>query len=161
MDPMREMYEFLAFGEALGNGLSPDALIEDHLAKGKAHLENSMEQLISQLQELIKADEQRKEELLKKTRELAPTQSQAYCSLLTQRVKDLKDTVRKQEAGFDSAEMTARQLAAQNNDVAASVSYLRSRIKQQQDKHSRLLGEVYAAGNGLCQFIANPNNQRH
>jgi hypothetical protein len=161
MDPMREMYEFLAFGEALKNGLSPDALIEEHVNKGKAHLESSLSQIISQLEELNIADEQKRDELLKEARELAPTEARAYSSLLTQRVKDLKETVRKQETEFNSAEKISRELSTQNTEVAASVNRLKGMIRQQQDKHSRLLGEVYAAGNGLCQYVANPNYKRN
>lgn len=156
---MREMYEFLAFNDALNNGLSTDALIEDHAQKGKVQLENSLNRIVSELQELVLADEEKREELLKEARELAPTEAQTYSAQLAQRVKDLKEIVNKQEAEFESAEAIAKQLKMQNTETAASVDRLKGMIKQQQDKNSRLLNEVYAAGAGLCQYTANPNQR--
>lgn len=153
--PMQDMYEFFAFSEALDNGFTPDALVEEHAAKGEAHLQETMQQLFSQLQGMLEANGQHCEQLLEEASHLAPAEAKAFSSLLSERVKEMQITVDKQEREFTAAEKTASGLKEQNVELTAAIVKLRALINRRKEEQSRLQGQVYAAGTGFCQYISN------
>lgn len=159
-DPMNEMYEFFAFGEALDDGLSADALVEQRAAQGRANLANRVHELITQLTELIDVNEREREQLVTEARGLTPREAQEYCDQLTQRVDELKQTVTKQQRDFDKAEKEIREQKEQNATLVASIVYLRNSLQRNKDNQARFQGQLYAAGAGLCQTIANPSHSQ-
>lgn len=159
-DPMNEMYEFFAFGEALDDGLSADALVEQQAAQGRAHLNTRVHELITQLTELIDVNEREREQLVTEARGLTPRAAQDYCGQLSQRVNELKQTVAKQQRDFDRAEKDICGQKEQNSTLVASIVYLRNSLQRNKDSQARFQGQLYAAGTGLCQTIANPNHSQ-
>ncbi len=159
-DPMNEMYDFFAFGEALDNGLSVDALVKQQEAQGRAHLATRVHELITQLNELIDVDEREREQLVTEARGLTSRASQDYCDQLSQRVNELRQTVTKQQKEFDRAEKEICGQKEQNATFVASVVYLKNSLKRNKDSQAFFQGQLYAAGAGLCQTIANPNHSQ-
>lgn len=159
MDPnpaINEMYAFLAFDEALGDGLNVGSLIEQQAAQGRAHLESRIEQLTLHLDELIDVNEQDREQLIEDARGLGPNDARVYCNLLTERVHDLKQSEAKQKQAFDTVEKVTREQCAQNAQIIDSIAKMRSLSQKQRNNQSHLQRELYAAGNSLCQYIARP-----
>jgi hypothetical protein len=156
-DPMNEMYDFFAFDEALENGLNVDALIEEQAAQGRPHIEARMNQLMAQLIELIDVNEREREELVGEARGLAPREAKVYCSQLSQRVNELTQTISKQQKEFDLAEKETRSLTEQNAILVPSIVQIREKIKRDKESHAHFQGQLYAAGNALCQYVGNPN----
>jgi hypothetical protein len=156
-DQMNEMYEFFAFDEALENDLSVDALIKEQAEQSRTHIENRVNQLVSELNEQIEVDEREREELLNEAEGLAPREAQVYCEQLKQSLLNLKINVRKQEREFETAEKTTGELNQQNAILVASIEKMKALIQRGQKNQSHVQGQLYAAGTGLCQSIANSN----
>lgn len=160
-DPMNEMYEFFAFSDALEDGLDPKVLIQEQAAQGRVQRENRVNQLITHLNELIEVNEREREQLVGEARGLAPREAQVYSSQLSQRVNELKATVSRQEKEIALAEKEIREQNVQNAGLVADIVKLRAKIQRQQENQSRSnIGQLYAAGSGLCQYIANPQQVR-
>jgi hypothetical protein len=153
-DMMSEMYDFLAFDQALEDGLDVDSLIQEQAAQGRAQLEIRMHHLISQLHEFIQANEQERESLMREARNLAPREAQVYCNQLTERIHELKQTEAKQKQAYGSVEKEAREQCAQNALLVGSLATMRSLNQQNQKHHSHLQRELYKAGDILCQHIS-------
>lgn len=156
-DPMNEMYEFFAFGDALDDGFSPDDLIEQQAAEGRAHVAVRANEFVQQLINLINVNEGEREELVVEARGLAPRAAQEYCGQLSQRVDELKQTVTQQERAFANAEKDVREQNVQNGRLVASISQLKNGIQRNKDNNFRFQGQVYAGGRELCQKTGDPN----
>lgn len=154
---MNEMYEFFAFGEALDDGFSPEDFVEQQAAEGRAHLADRANELVTQLMDLINLNEAEREQLVKDARGLAPRAAQEYCGQLSQRVDELKITVEEQEIAFVNAAKDIREQHVQNAGLVASIAHLKKAIQRNKDNNCRFEGQLYNAGNGLCQKIADPN----
>lgn len=159
-DPMNEMYEFFAFDEALENGLSVDALIEEQEVQVRPNLETRVNQFGLQLNNVIDRDEHEREQLVEEARGLVPTEAQIYCDQLTQRVNDLKQVASKQEKGFNLAQETIREQREQCAALTPSIEKMRALIRRQQENQAHFQGQLYSAGAGFCQYIANSSSTK-
>lgn len=153
-DPMQEMYEFFAFGDALDDGLSVDVLVEQHAAEGHAHLLNRVQELTARLQELINVNEQDRNELILEARELAPRAAQEYCYRLSRRVDELKQTIAKQQAEFCQAQQKIREQKEQNDKIVASIMHLSHASQRSSQSQERFQGRLHAAGSAFCEMVS-------
>jgi hypothetical protein len=152
-DPLARMFDFLAFGEAVENGLNPAALIEAQVAQGRAHLDNRITEVSAQLRQLIDAEAKEYNQFVEQARALAPRDAQVYAGQLSQRLQELQEAEAKKKREFDLAERVTREQNSQIAGLIASVENMR-KIVERQPKHAYFQRQMLPIGNQISQSIS-------
>ena len=152
-DPLAGMFDFLAFGEAVENGLNPAVLIEAQAAQGRARLDHRITEVSAQLRQLINEDAKGYNQFVEQARVLAPRDAQVYAGQLSQRLQELQEVEAKKKREFDLAERVAREQNGQIAGLVASVGNMR-KIVERQPKHAYFQRQMYPIGNQISRSIS-------
>lgn len=159
VNPLREMFEFMAFDDALENGVSVNALLDRQEAEGRARVVARVDGLVAQLNLMIDVNEGRREGLVQEAEGLGPRHATVYCGQLVQQLQELKEGESKLKKGYELAEMESRAQKDRAAHLEHSVQRMRDLVEQRQACQSYTTGKLYEIGNALSSTIANPNRK--